>query len=363
MAVAVAGALAAPVTAFAASANVDFYGYMNFEYGFHSPADVAPGVGGESGDALNSGASRMGFRSRENLGGGLTAWGQCETQLNGVWGPGTSQNGLCNRNSAIGLQGGFGNIFVGRWDSPYKRVNGTTRMLNEAGWTGAANVMIQGVTPGGDEVDFSLRNPFTVNWDSPDWGGFRLMAQVTTLQATLNAAENTNTKGRRMALGGVFTSGPLVIAAAFDKHEDNAGVTFTADGASEDGLAVGATYRLGMWKFGLTYNKLDLDNGLGGDLEKDSINFAVDWDLAGPGLIRAGYTMANEWKGTLGTPDSGGSQWQVGYKYSFSKRTTGGLIVAGVDNDDAGVYNFTNLDPAAPGESGTVVVLQLTHTF
>jgi hypothetical protein len=77
--------------------------------------------------------------------------------------------------------------------------------------------------------------------------------------------------------------------------------------------------------------------------------------------------MSNDWEGTLGTPDSGGSQWQVGYLHSFSKRTTGGIIVAGVDNDTNGVWNFTNLDQGpgtiVPGEGGTVVVLRLVHTF
>jgi predicted porin len=364
MAAAVAGALAAPVSALAATANVDIYGYFNVEYGVvHSPADVAPGVGGEGGDALNSGASRIGFRARENLGGGLQAWAQCESQVNGAFGTSTGQSGWCNRNTAVGLQGSFGNVFIGRWDSPYKRVNGETRMLPEAGWTGHANHMIQGTTPGGDEVDFSLRNAFTVNWDSPNWNGFRLMAQVTTLNATLNAAENSNTTGRRMSIGGVYSSGPLVIAAAMDSHSDNAGFTFTADGASEDGIVIGATYKLGMWEFGVTFNSLDLDNGAGGDLTKDSINLAVEYDLAGPGMIRAGYTLAKDWEGTLGTPDSGGSQWQVGYHHNFSKRTTGGLIFVASDNDDNGVYNLTNLDPAAPGEGGSVFVLQLIHRF
>jgi hypothetical protein len=79
--------------------------------------------------------------------------------------------------------------------------------------------------------------------------------------------------------------------------------------------------------------------------------------------------MSDKWDGSLaaGTTDTGGSQWQIGYLHSFSKRTTGGIIVAGVENQDQGTWNFTNLDEGpgtvAPGEGGTVLVLQLIHTF
>jgi predicted porin len=369
MAAAVAGALAAPAGAYAASANVDFYGYFNLEYGFHSQPDViGDGVNpsSSSGDAFNSGASRMGFRARENLGGGLNAWAQCETQINGVFGPGTGQSGLCNRNSAVGLQGSFGNVYFGRWDSAMKKANGAVRMLNEAGWTGAANLMVQGVSPTGVEFDFSLRNAFSINYDSPNWGGFRLYAQTTTTNASLNATSNANVDGRRSSIAGVYRGGPLTVTAAYEEHTDNTGISATSDGDKENNFQVGARYRLGEWQFGLAYNKMEAESGAI-NIERDSYNLAVQWDFAGPGRILAGYTMSNDWEGTLGTPDSGGSQWQVGYLHSFSKRTTGGIIVAGVDNDTNGVWNFTNLDQGpgtiVPGEGGTVVVLRLVHTF
>jgi predicted porin len=371
MAAAVAGAFAAPVGAFAATSNVDIYGYLNVEYGiYQAQPDLVAGTAA-SGDALNSGASRIGFRDKEDLGGGLTAWGQCETQVNGVFGPSSGQSGLCNRNSAVGLQGSFGNVFIGRWDSPMKRANGITRIINEAGWTGGANMMVQGVGPGGEALDFSLRNGFSVNWDSPNWGGFRLMVQTTTQNATLNSTENANVDGRRNSIAGVFRTGPLAVTAAYEEHTDNAGTdaAFAGDGGKETGYQVGATYKLSNWLFGLTYNNIKGETAAGADLKRGSYNLAVEYDLAGPGKIRAGYTMSDKWDGSLaaGTTDTGGSQWQIGYLHSFSKRTTGGIIVAGVENQDQGTWNFTNLDEGpgtvAPGEGGTVLVLQLIHTF
>ena len=366
MAAAVAGALMAPVTAFAASANVDFYGYFNAEYGFVSQMNAASGASRESADAFNSGASRMGFRTKESLGGGLTAWAQCETQMNGVWSTGTGQSGLCNRNTAVGLSGGFGNIYLGRWDSAMKKANGTTRMLAEAGWLGAANLMVQGIASNGVEFDFSLRNTHSINYDSPNWGGFQLFVQTTTTNAALNST-STNVSGRLSSVAGVFKSGPFAVTAGYEEHSDNRSDS-GLDSAKDTNMQVGGTYKFGMFKVGLTYNAMEADSGAGVTTEKDSYNLALDIDLAGPGKIVLGYTQANDFECTpaCGT-DNGAKQYQIGYEHSFSKRTTGALRYGAVDNDQNGTYNFTNLNQGTanvlPGEKGSVFVVQLIHTF
>ena len=73
IAVAVAGAFAAPAVAFAQASTVNIYGYINAEYGFAQRADTAtsqkPGF-----DGLISPASYIGFKGEEKLGGGMSAW-------------------------------------------------------------------------------------------------------------------------------------------------------------------------------------------------------------------------------------------------------------------------------------------------
>src|SRR5688572_14191364 len=132
---AVAGALAAPALAVAQS-TVEVYGTVNMAFGNFKfsegtaaqtadgavvPPGVAGGVGPQASvskwDVAN-GASNYGLRARENLGGGLAAWIQIEQNAplersnDASWGP-------ASRNSAIGMQGGFGNIFMGQWTSPW----------------------------------------------------------------------------------------------------------------------------------------------------------------------------------------------------------------------------------------------------
>ena len=60
------------------------------------------------------------MRARESLGGGLSAWAQVETNAsmersNNV----AHTSNFASRNSAVGLQGNWGNLFVGQWTTPW----------------------------------------------------------------------------------------------------------------------------------------------------------------------------------------------------------------------------------------------------
>lgn len=369
MTAAVAGALMAPAMALAATSNVDIYGYFNAEYGFVSQPNDAANVSRPNTDAFNSGASRIGLRGQENLGGGMSAFFQCESQVNGAFVLGTTTSGWCNRNTAVGLKGGFGSVFVGRWDSPIKRASGPVRILDEAGWSGAQHMLLQILD--GDEVDFSDRNPNSINYDSPNLGGFTFNAQVTAANAQAGST-TPDMKGRRVGVGGSFKSGPLMVNAGYGKHDDNqATASGGAPGTEETAWLIGATYTWGNWEFGALYANVEADISTTTTLERKAMNFAAEYDLAGPGKIRAGITLADDFEGSavaaLGIPASntGAKQWQVGYFHSFSKRTTGALQYVRIDNDSNGTYNFTNLDDGDvnPGDNAGVFVVRLIHSF
>jgi predicted porin len=371
MVAAVAGALAVPALAFAQAGQVQIYGYLNAEYGWVDQPDA--GVAGapidrETTDAFNSGASRIGFRTEEKLGSGLSAWGQCESQVNGAFSLGTAQSGWCNRNTAVGLKGSWGNFFVGRWDSPLKRAHGAVRIFNEAGYLGATNMLLGGQTPTAGEFDFSRRNTHSLNYDSPNFGGFTFSAQTTATHGAVNEAADAPIKGRANSIGVRYGAGPLVVTAGYAKHDDSQ--TDVAGGAgnqSERAYAVGATYRIGAFRGGLLYTDVDADTGAGTDVKKRAVNVALDYDMPGPGLIRGGVTHAGPWRGSGGAADSGAQQYQIGYRHSLSKRTNTGLSYVRVENDDGGTWNLTNF-PAGPGEvlpgdSVSAIVWHLTHIF
>ena len=123
IALAVAGALA-PAIAMADESTVTVYGKISV--GIETAK--AEGATNPAQDIKNRArvteqASHIGFRGVEPLGGGLSAFFQVESLVKPDSAPGrvtsTAANTWANRNSGVGLRGGFGEILLGRWDVYY----------------------------------------------------------------------------------------------------------------------------------------------------------------------------------------------------------------------------------------------------
>ena len=134
--IAVAGALAAPGVALA-QASVEVYGTLyptfgrvKYDSGFtQRDIDIRTGVLGTGTAApigvpsmskfdVQAPSSNFGVRGRESVGAGLTAWFQVE-QNAPLEREATQAVTVASRNSAAGFQGGFGNVFVGQWTTPW----------------------------------------------------------------------------------------------------------------------------------------------------------------------------------------------------------------------------------------------------
>ncbi len=117
IALAVAGACVVP-EAMAQTANpVTLYGraYATFE------SVEAKGSVGTVGPVIRRNrvtdqSSLLGVRGTEDLGGGLKAFFQLETQ----WKLDQNDTTFAARNSGVGLQGAWGSVLMGRWDTPFK---------------------------------------------------------------------------------------------------------------------------------------------------------------------------------------------------------------------------------------------------
>jgi len=294
MAVAVAGALAAPGVALAQASTVQIYGRIILDYGIHvRQPNTAAGVSRVASDWFNSHSSYIGFKGEENLGGGLNAWFQCESTLD-LFPAGGSL--WCGRNSAFGLKSGFGNVYAGNWDSPMKVAFAMTRMTNNSGFLGTRHMMLRG--PRGavtdNRFDFSRRNANSVNYTSPTFSGFEVRGQYTAAQNAVDAVTtDARAKRRNLGLGANYTNGPVVVAAAWAKHEDAA-----VAGRDDTGWILGATYKIGEFKGGITHTNLKKEPTATTDIKRQSWNFALEYDMSGPGSILLVYTRAGDFKGT-----------------------------------------------------------------
>jgi predicted porin len=350
-----------------------------------SQPNFANGTSRATGEGFNSGASRIGFRGEEKMGGNLAAWYQCESDLaifprgNGTQGTFIDSTDAfwCTRNSAVGLKGGFGNFYVGSWDSPLKKMSGITRVTNETGWMGSQGMTLR---QGTGSPNMSQRNTDSFNYDTPNLGGFIGTLQVTTLQATLDnsdpQASGASAKGRIWSLGAQFAAGPVTVVGAYTKNEKNratggGGVAAPTNANAEDkGMLLGALGTFGPFQVGFTWARRETEPTPTTSGKRDGYNLAGTWTIAGPHSLIAGYGVAGDLKGNVAGvsgSDTGAVQYQIGYKYGFSKRTVGTIGYVKLDNKNNGVYNLTDMASGtanvALGESASAFVLSLAHSF
>lgn len=290
IALAVAGAIAAPA---AALADATVYGQINMSYG--AVDEEVGNVTIDDNIQVRSHASRVGVKGSEDLGNGLTAKYQLEWGVN----PDDDANkGWSRRNQWVGLAGGFGEVRVGRHDTPLKlaqgkfdqfndldgdiaetfkgedRVDNVVAYLNNFGPVGIAAAFIPG--EGDDEETGTGRgDSFADAWS----------AAVT------------------------YSAGPLFLSAGYTAYDD------TAPLVTESVARLVATYSIAQHDFGVMYQMEE-----GGDLGEDYDGFGVSWKmgLGGGNAIKAQYLMNEEDGGT----DEEWTSLSVGFDHAFSKQTT-----------------------------------------
>jgi len=373
MAVAVAGVFAAPAVVLAQSSTVQIYGKVTYEYGY-----IDQGGGKPSTDiAQTPGGSALGLRGEEKLGGGLSAWFQCETSID-VRGFG-DEDGMCTRNSAIGFKGGWGNLHFGRWDSPMKRaINmGTTGVL-DTGLLGHSFVFAGSSTGTGfakgdpDRHIWKRREAALSYYESPNFGGFQVLAAFSPGNAaTAATSATTASKPRMLSLAGTFKRGPFAAGVAYEEHQEAGNV----GGATDDkGWAVSAAYTFAYKvKIGGAYLDTKYETSATTESKKKSYVLGVDWAIQGPHSVHLGYVSADDTKGnstlTIGTIQPGvlgatGADWySIAYQYAFSKRTNVRIGYVQLDNDANAKYALGGSRVASGGEDQDAIVVYLSHNF
>jgi predicted porin len=402
MAVAVAGALAAPAAVLAQTSTVQIYGNITYEYGIGDQGQGRPSVD----YADNPGGSNIGFRGEEKLGGGLSAWFQCESSADVRGFDGT---GFCTRNSAVGLKGSWGNLHFGKWDTPMKRaLNMGTVGANETGLLGmsflpfggsggstASNV---GGAIGGDAPNrhrWKRRESSLTYYQSPMFNGFQLLGAFSAGNAATDvpAVDATlNPKPRVVSLAGTYSSGPLAIGFGYERHNDfgahQAGATA---GLDDDAWGISAAYTFGgNIKVGFTYLDAEYETAPGRSMGKQTWTLGVDWRIGGPHSIHAQYAYADDTDGNsmvsiggnggitaprtaadVAVSGTGGDAISLAYQYAFSKRTAVRFGYVKVNNDtNTAAYRIGNTaahiaSGASPatGQNVDSFAFHLSHRF
>jgi predicted porin len=330
-----------------AQSSVEVYGTVNLSFGnikYSNSPDGAPSL--SKWDVANH-ASNYGFRGRESLGGGLTAWFQIEQNA-----PMERSNNTAitpaSRNSAVGLQGAFGNVFWGQWTTPWADLDSLWGIGTVGGWGPVTSIIgrreTTGTAPnygcanaghgvatscesveaaGGVGHPFWRRASQSIHWQSPVWAGTQVKLMYQTNESKHRGTSITTTGANSFAgvtanpdlwSGSVAWSGMggrARIGVAYDRHKE-----FTSTGTTDVGWRTTGGFNFGFMDVGFAYEqmKYKCNGGLtaasatqfagtngcgsavGGDVKAKQWGVGVAVPVGGH-MIRASYAQAKDLEG------------------------------------------------------------------
>lgn len=186
--------------------------------------------------ALSSNASRLGFKAEEKLANGMTVFAQIEQQINFASGSDDDADSVnfSTRDTYVGVKGDFGQVKVGRFDSPFKAARGPVNFFGDQVGD------LRTVTRAYDHR-FDERNPNTIEYKSPTFAnGLTATAALSLHNGTMinTTEEDANEKSQAYDLGLNYKAGDLTLAAAYEHYEEE------VSRGERDGLRLAAAYKV-----------------------------------------------------------------------------------------------------------------------
>ena len=325
------------IGAFATSAqaqsNVTVYGVVDL--------GIAKTTGGALLERENQ-ASRIGFKGTEDLGNGLKAIFNLESEFKADTGAlatvSTTSTTLFDRQAWVGLTGNFGTVYLGRTKDLIDGTLARVDPFNTYGVIGKINepVMRGGQSPNGAQaipsasVVGASRVSNAVTYNSPSFSGFVISGQYV-------ASEIKDADSGFSALV-TFDDGPASAHAGYQRK-----VQIAANAIPEPKLwIVGGGYKFGPAKVTLDYSKADTDVAATGTFKNFLLGLAYD---IGGGAIKASYVKQKQDSSTVSGKETA-KAYGLGYDYPLSKRTA--------------VYGYAGRDQFS---EKSVYQLGMTHKF
>jgi len=352
-------------------AQATIYGRTDIGYGVKA-TQLASGANNQKQTGIMDGGnagSRIGFRGTEDLGGGMKAHfvteqglsptnpalfgvrsGAAGIQYDGLAaaagnnpGTGGAYTTGTNRQTYVGLEGGFGTVRVGYQYTTIYEISTLSGFTNTSeGMAGGtiAHLWGQGVT-GGTRAN-------AIKYMSPRIGGGFMIAleagsgtgrEMTEFASSNTADQRTVNKQARTSLHLDYLAGPLRAAAGYTNFaletsaqaagsqvgvygaltKDTTTVAAAAAASNTNLTQLAASYDFGAVKLGATMNSGATNNSLT-NVATNFASRAISFDMPmGKIQLVGGFNNASQ--DSAGTVSDDWASSQVGVKYNFSKRT------------------------------------------
>jgi|SRR5712692_5225640 len=337
---------------------------------------------------VSSNLSYFGLRGGRDLGGGMRAVFQIETQVEMAATPGPTsdaqvKSGLGSRNSFLGLTGSWGAVKLGKTDAPYKL--STARMDPFSASVGDYN-SIMGNTGGDNRAEFDTRISHAVWYESPMMGGFSFSALFSPGQNRSsdnsirpsgepvcaggnNEPCNDGSFDNVYSLAGVYAAGPLYAILAYEMHKNvnrtgdegpnqapNAVASPPAGAvgiANERAMKAGVQYTVANTTVNVILERMtrNAPNANFNERQRNGYWLALAQKFSAADDLNLGWGHAGKSPGTpgantadgtfvAGPVDNASNMYTAGYKHWFDKQTSWYAVYARQVNHTGAHYDL-----------------------
>lgn len=338
--------------------------------------------GGGSGMQMTDGSSKFIISGTEDLGGGLKAIFRIDTRFrpDEAKSAAASLAAVADGATWVGLEGGFGQIRMGRIDQHY--VWGVDEHAIRATPLQHWNVSIISFI-NQSAIANTSRTPNLLRWDSANINGFSVGFGYSTAALSYDgcpAAPSLTAPSPVCGLGDLAKGNGINANAQYLGGPLRAGITYwnaynEPKTVQQKSVRGWADYNLGIVQVGVTVDQSSLTAAgatpgtLGAETKRMAWSVPVK-AAVGPGTLLFTYSQAQDAKVAGTTAANTGAKFTVlGYDYPFSKRTSLGVSYAKLDNATGASYTlFTgaalaNLPAVTAGQDISSFTIGLRHAF
>ena len=348
-----------------AQSKVEIYGVLDSYVEAYDNGDATTGRLSSGGRA----GSRLGFRGSEALGGGLEAFFSLEAGILLDTGKSTPDNAtsagyLFQRESLVGLRGGFGALSIGRQYTPHfmaLAMNDPAGLGMSSSINYFASPAVAGIN-GGPGADGTTRRDNSVIYVSPNFAGLQASLFASAGESKDVAGQPSNSVGNTYNLGLRYVVAGLTANLSYLQQQPLYR-NLVGDEGKDKYLAISAAYDFGLVKPAFTYVKKDSnDTALAPSL--DAWQVGASAPLLGGRLIGTYAMLKND-----SVADADASAWGLRYDYPLSKRTTLYGGVTGISNDGKASYSISGGGGSSAGVVGVAgadprsLYAGITHSF
>ena len=327
---------------------------------------------------IESSNSRFGIRGHEKLGPGLKAIFQLETRF--LLDQNTTT--FADRDSFVGLAGGWGTVKLGRMDTPFKEYGDDISFMgvSSGNITSTSNVY-RHLGFGGQNraARFHERAINVVQYESPQLGPLEFKSQYS---AGENDTASPPRKPHWWSHGGKLEFGNFEILAGYEQHVDFFGLSANSPAAmrnttdpnvhsKDEAFEVALKFKVGGHQFEVDANKKRWREtgatvtGRVQEYKNTAYMFIYEGRLSPQWRVAFHYVKAKQGtcarvNAVCNTDGLDGSQTALGVAYHFSRRTYLFLMGTVIKNGFSASYNSA-LQSLAPGEDVRQIALGL-HT-